>query len=135
MSSIILRVTARGLLPLAIMFSFFLLLRGHNEPGGGFVGGLSAAAAVALYAYAFGVPAARGLLRVPPERLAAAGVLVAVASALLGPVLGLPFMQGLWWGAPLPVLGKVGTPVLFDAGVYLAVFGVMLAVIFDLMEC
>ncbi len=134
MSSIILRTTARGLLPLALMLSLFLLLRGHNEPGGGFVGGLSAAAAFALYAYAFGTSAARSLLRVPPERLAAAGLLAAVASALPAPLNGLPFMEGLWGGTPLPVLGKVGTPLLFDTGVYLVVFGVMLTMLFDLME-
>jgi L-alanine-DL-glutamate epimerase-like enolase superfamily enzyme len=52
MNSLILRTAARYLLPLLILFSIFLLFRGHNEPGGGFVAGLVAAAAFALYALA-----------------------------------------------------------------------------------
>ena len=56
-NSPIFRTAARLLMPLLLLFSVFLLLRGHNEPGGGFVGGLVAAAAFALYAIAFGVQA------------------------------------------------------------------------------
>ena len=59
MKSIILSATARFLLPILFMFSLFLLVRGHNLPGGGFVGGLVAAAAFVLYAIAHDVEQAR----------------------------------------------------------------------------
>jgi multicomponent Na+:H+ antiporter subunit B len=54
MTSLILKTTARFLMPFLLLFSVFLFLRGHNEPGGGFTGGLVAAAAFALYSIAFG---------------------------------------------------------------------------------
>jgi multicomponent Na+:H+ antiporter subunit B len=133
-TSPILSATARALAPLVLVFSVFALLRGHNEPGGGFVGGLLAAAAFALWALAFGVGAARAKLRAEPRALVAAGLGVALASGLAGPAAGLPFLGALWPGFALPVLGKLGTPVIFDVGVYLAVLGVTLTVFFSLME-
>jgi multicomponent Na+:H+ antiporter subunit B len=133
-TSPILSATARALAPLVLVFSVFALLRGHNEPGGGFVGGLLGAAAFALWALAFGVDAARRKLRAEPRALVAAGLAVALAAGLAGPAAGLPFLGALWPAFSLPVLGKLGTPVIFDVGVYLAVLGVALTVFFTLME-
>jgi len=133
-TSPILSATARALAPLVLVFSVFALLRGHNEPGGGFVGGLLGAAAFALWALAFGVDAARRKLRAEPRALVAAGLAVALAAGLAGPAAGLPFLGALWPAFSLPVLGKLGTPVIFDVGVYLAVLGVALTVLFTLME-
>jgi len=132
--SLILAAAARGLLPLMLLLSVFLLLRGHNDPGGGFVGGLTAAAAFALHALAHGVPAARRVVRVDPPRLAAEGLLVAVVSALVGPLGGAPLFTAAWLETPLPVFGKVGTPILFDTGVYLVVVGIVLTILFPLLE-
>jgi multicomponent Na+:H+ antiporter subunit B len=132
--SLILSTATRYLLPLLLLFSFFLLLRGHNEPGGGFVGGLVAAAAFALYAIAIDVKATRGILKVEPRVLIGAGVLTAAFSGLLSLLAGKPFLTALWLKQPLPVLGKVGTPLLFDIGVYLLVLGVTLMIIFALVE-
>ena len=134
MPSLILRTTTRLLLPLLLVFSVFLLLRGHNAPGGGFVGGLVAATAFALYALAYGVDAARQAVGVDPKRLAAAGLLVALASACVALVAAQPFMTGLWLAGAWPVVGKIGTPVVFDAGVYALVAGVTLTIVFSLME-
>ena len=134
MTSPILAATARALAPLVLVFSAFALLRGHNEPGGGFVGGLLGAAAFALWALAFGVDAARQKLRAEPRALVAAGLAVALAAGLAGPAAGLPFLGALWPAFSLPVLGKLGTPVIFDVGVYLAVLGVALTFFFTLME-
>jgi multicomponent Na+:H+ antiporter subunit B len=132
--SLILSTATRYLLPLLLLFSFFLLLRGHNEPGGGFEGGLVAAAAFALYAIAFDVRAARGVLKVDPRVLIGVGVLTAAFSGTLSLLADKPFLTALWLKQPLPVLGKVGTPVLFDVGVYLLVLGVTLMIIFVLVE-
>lgn len=134
MNSLILSTATRYILPLLLLFSLFLLLRGHNEPGGGFVGGLVAAAAFALYAIAYGVHAARRVLGIDPRTLIGVGLLVALGSGALGLVLGMPFMTGLWSEYTVPMLGKVGTPLLFDIGVYLVVIGVTLTIIFALAE-
>uniref|UniRef100_A0A7C4L1L8 Na+/H+ antiporter subunit B n=1 Tax=Bellilinea caldifistulae TaxID=360411 RepID=A0A7C4L1L8_9CHLR len=134
MGSIILYLAARYLMPLLMVFSVFLLIRGHNEIGGGFVGGLVAASAFILFAIANNVQAARRILRVQPRTLVAAGLLVALLSGLIGWLSGKPFMTGLWLKDPLPVIGKIGTPLMFDVGVYLVVIGVTLLIIFTLAE-
>jgi multicomponent Na+:H+ antiporter subunit B len=130
----ILHSGARLLVPLMLLFSVFVLVRGHNEPGGGFVGGLVAATAFAFVLLSEGLGKARRLLRVDPLALLAAGLLVALASGVPPLLRSWPYMTGLWLKAPLPVLGKVGSPVVFDAGVYLVVLGIVLAILFALAE-
>lgn len=134
MHSMILSTATRYLLPLLLLFSIFLLLRGHNEPGGGFVGGLVAGAALALYAMALGLRSARQVLGVDPRTLIYFGLLAAAVSGLPALFFGLEFMTGLWSAQALPVIGKLGTPLLFDVGVYLVVIGITLTIIFALME-
>lgn len=135
MRSLILSTTARFLLPLLMMFSVFLLLRGHNEPGGGFVGGLAAASAMSLYAFAFGAEKARETLGVSPRIVTASGLLVVILSGLASVVFtGQPFLTSLWMSRPIPVIGKVGTPMMFDIGVYMVVFGITLMIVFSLAE-
>jgi multisubunit Na+/H+ antiporter MnhB subunit len=108
----------------------FLLFRGHNQPGGGFVGGLIAAAAFTLYAIAFGVQRARQALLVQPMTLLGAGLLIALVSGLPSVLRGRPFLTALWTSGPV----TVGTPALFDVGVFLVVAGVVLMMIFSLAE-
>lgn len=134
MESLIVRSSTRFLLPLMLLFSVFLLVRGHNEPGGGFVGGLTAATAFTLVLLSDGLVAARRLLRVDPLALVAAGLTVALASGLPALFQGRPYMTGVWLGVPLPVVGKIGSPVVFDVGVYLVVLGIVLAILFALAE-
>ncbi|HPA51821.1 MAG TPA: Na+/H+ antiporter subunit B [Thermoanaerobaculia bacterium] len=134
MRSLILAAATRVVFPLLLLFSVFLLFRGHNEPGGGFVGGLVAATAYALLALTGGVAAARRVLPARPEVLIGTGLLAALASGLVGLAAGRPFMTGLWGDVSLPVVGKPGTPVLFDAGVYLTVLGVVLLILLTLQE-
>ena len=95
-NSPIFRTAARLLMPLLLLFSVFLLLRGHNEPGGGFVGGLVAAAAFALYAIAFGVQRARQALLVRPLTLLGAGLSIALLSGVPAVLRGQPFLTALW---------------------------------------
>jgi len=137
MDSLILRTAARVIMPLQLAFSLVLLLRGHNEPGGGFIGGLVAACGIALHGVAHGIPAARRLLRVPPQMLIGLGLFLAAASGFAGVFQGLPFMTGLWGGSvPTLVAGelKFGTPLLFDTGVYLVVAGVAVLMVFSMAE-
>ncbi len=136
MISIILRTTARYLAPLLVMLSFFLLLRGHNEPGGGFVAGLIAASGWALYALAYDPAEARRALRMEPGLLIALGLLIAAASGMIALAASEPFLAGKWIDISLPGLGKikVGTPLFFDVGVYLVVWGGTLMMIFTAAE-
>jgi multicomponent Na+:H+ antiporter subunit B len=134
MNSLILTTATRLLLPLLLLFSFFLLIRGHNEPGGGFVGGLVAAAAITLYSMAYGLRNARRAVRIHTLQLAGLGLLLALASGLLSLAQGLPFMTVLWLDRPLPVIGKVSTAFMFDVGVFMVVVGVALTIIFAMAE-
>lgn len=136
MKSLILRTATGLLLPLLLLFSLFLLVRGHNEPGGGFSGGLVAAAAFALHRFAFSADEAARILPVDPRSLIGVGLLVALASGSLAILSGRPLMTGLWGQVFVPGVGDLdlGTPLLFDVGVYLAVVGVTLSIIMPLAE-
>ncbi|MBM3129200.1 MAG: Na+/H+ antiporter subunit B [Chloroflexi bacterium] len=136
MNSLILQTAVRYLLPLLLLFSVFVFGRGHNEPGGGFVGGLIAAAAYALYAIAYDTRAARQILPIEPRLLIGFGLLLALCSGMLGVANDRPFMTGQWYAFALPGWGKIelGAPLFFDAGVYLVVLGVSLTIIFALAE-
>jgi len=130
MTSLILRTATRVLMPLLLLFGLFLLLRGHNAPGGGFAGGLVVAAAFALHSFAFGAAAARRALLLDPSRLIGSGLLLALGCGVLPVLLGRPFLKTLWLS---PGLG-IGTPMLFDLGVFLVVIGVVLTMTFTLLE-
>ena len=134
MKLLIFRTAASFLLPLLLLFSLFLLLRGHYQPGGGFVGGIIAAIAFVLHAFAFGLKNTRKLIRVHPIALMPVGLACAIFSAILPLFQGLPVMTGLWLSEPFPVVGLVGSALLFDLGVYLVVLGVALTIIFTITE-
>ncbi|MCA1790588.1 MAG: Na(+)/H(+) antiporter subunit B [Thioalkalivibrio sp.] len=106
MQSLILRTAGHFLLPLLLLFSLFLLFRGHNEPGGGFIAGLVAAAAVVLYLFSMDIAAARQVL--PAQ----------------------------WWEVTVPGIGmvKLSSVLLFDIGVYLVVVGAVLTIMLSLAE-
>lgn len=134
--SLILMTATRYLMPMLLLFSFFLLLRGHYLPGGGFIGGLVAAATFALHAFAYGVGRTRELLRLSPVSFIALGLLLALGSGLVSLAVGLPFLTGRWEDLRFGEVGGValGTPLLFDAGVFLVVIGATLAVLLELAE-
>jgi multicomponent Na+:H+ antiporter subunit B len=135
MTSTILQTATRVLMPLLLLFAVFLLLRGHDEPGGGFVGGLVVASSFVLYSIAFGVDAARRALLVRPATLLGAGLLVALTSGLAAVAAGRPFMTARWTEVHVGHAAvAVGTPLVFDVGVFLAVIGVVLTIVFTLAD-
>ena len=135
MTSTILQTATRVMMPILLLFAVFLLLRGHNQPGGGFVGGLVVASSFVLYSIAFGVDAGRRALLVRPRTLLGVGLLVALTSGLPALTAGQPFMTALWTEVRLgPASVALGTPLVFDAGVFLAVIGVVLTIVFTLAE-
>lgn len=135
MNSMILQTATRLLFPLLLIFSVFLFFRGHNEPGGGFIGGLVGAAAFVLFAIAFGTEVTRRLLRMDPRVMVGWGLFLALVSGIMSMIAGDAFFTGQW---TLPIVFgnelHVGTPLIFDIGVYLVVVGFTLAVIFALEE-
>lgn len=134
MPSLILSLATRTVMPVLMLFAVFLLLRGHNLPGGGFVGGLIGASAFALYAISEGVDRSRAVFRFDPRRVMGVGLLVAIGAGLVGTFAGTAFFEGVWPGLELPVIGKIGSPLLFDVGVFLVVIGFALTVVFSLLE-
>lgn len=119
----ILPVAARVIVPTQIVFALYLLLRGHNLPGGGFIGGLVLASALVLRVMVKPSSAPR----IELNALAGVGLLIALTSAMLPMLVGKTFFTGLWGGQIwLPTLGvvKLGTPLLFDIGVFVVVTSV-----------
>ena len=129
MRSLILQTATRALLPLLLLFSLFILLRGHNEPGGGFIGGLLAAGGLSLYTLAHDAAAAARLIRIDPRVLIGLGLLASAFSGCLALLRGLPFATGIWGAKPMPGIGKVSSVLLFDVGVYVVVLGTTLLII------
>lgn len=124
MNTVIFRTAAPVLTALMLVFSVFVLLRGHNEPGGGFIGGLIGASGLLIYGIASGVEATRRALRVHPIVLAGLGVVLAALSGFVSLLADAPFLTGLWWifeadGSEI----ALSTPLLFDIGVYAVVVG------------
>jgi multicomponent Na+:H+ antiporter subunit B len=136
MKSTIVQLAAARLLPVTLILSLLVFYRGHNEPGGGFIGGLMAAAGFIFYAMAFDTAEAEKKLRVSPLILMVAGLSFAFISTLPSLLSGNPFFTGEWISLSIPLLGKLklGTPLLFDLGVYLTVWGVIVTIIFNVME-
>ena len=136
MRGLILPTATTSLMPVLLLFSVCLLLRGHNEPGGGFAGGLVAAAAFVLLSVSRGVGVARRALQTDPRSFIGVGLLLMLASGVIAPLLyGEPFLTSHWWKIPVGDYEvALGTPLLFDIGVYLAVAGTVLLIVFSLEE-
>ncbi|MDI6402078.1 Na+/H+ antiporter subunit B [Balneolaceae bacterium ANBcel3] len=135
MKSLILHTTTRLMMAVLVLFSIFLFFRGHDEPGGGFIGGLVGAGAFTLYAIAFGTEATRKILKVHPITLIAYGLLSLVISGIIPFFTGEPFLTGKW--LMMEIGGseiKLSSPLIFDIGVFLCVVGFIVAVIFALEE-
>jgi multicomponent Na+:H+ antiporter subunit B len=135
MNSVIFRTLAPVIVTTMLVFSVYIALRGHNEPGGGFVGGLIAASAIAILGMSSGPAGARQALRIDPLALAGFGVVIAALSGLLSLFGQNPFMTSIW---AYLALGDnavpVSTPMVFDIGVYFAVLGTVAAIALALEE-
>ncbi len=124
MNTLIFRTAAPVITSVMTLFSIFVLLRGHNEPGGGFIGGLIAVSALAIYGIAYGVHAVRRAVIFHPLSIAGFGLLLATLSGMISIFVDVPFMTGLWiypslFGVEVPL----ATVISFDIGVYLVVVG------------
>jgi multicomponent Na+:H+ antiporter subunit B len=135
MSTIVFRTIAPYLTALMVLFSIFVLLRGHNEPGGGFIGGLIAASALAIYGIAHGVAAVRAALRLHPMTISAVGLFMAAAAGLPPFLFDVPYLTGLWYEPTIfGVELALSTTLIFDIGVYLVVVGAIATAMLTMEE-
>ena len=126
--SIIVDVTTRIVLQSALVVSLYLLFAGHNQPGGGFIGGLVAGAGIALAYVAGGLDRVRGLVPVPPWSIIGTGLLIATGSAVVPILTGGAVLSQDYVTFHPPLLGdvKATSALIFDTGVYLVVVGMVL---------
>lgn len=126
--SLILTVALRFIATSALVFGLYLLVAGHNQPGGGFVGGLVAGAAVVLTFVAGDLDAVRRLLPLRPWSVLGGGLVVVSAAAIAPIVLGGDVLGQDFAEVSLPVAGtvKLTSSIVFDTGVFLVVVGLVL---------
>jgi multicomponent Na+:H+ antiporter subunit B len=135
MRTIIFRTIAPYLSALMVLFSVFVLLRGHNEPGGGFIGGLIAASALAIFGIACGVASVRRAIVFHPMSVAGFGLFIGALSGMLSLFKDQAFMTSQWLIFDLfDVEVALSTPLVFDIGVYLVVVGAIGSIALALEE-
>jgi multicomponent Na+:H+ antiporter subunit B len=134
MNSSILQIAQRYVRILLLLFALIALIRGHNHPGGGFIAGLLAGLSMVMKGFAYDVEVVEQQMKVSPRGFMVLGLLLILISTLFSLAGGAAFMKGYWVEATLPALGlvKLGTPLLFDIGVFLAVIGVTRMFFFSL---
>jgi multisubunit Na+/H+ antiporter MnhB subunit len=123
-------VSVRAVFHAVIVASLYLLFVGHNHPGGGFVGGLVAGAAIAMRYVAGGIEAVRSLTPIKPWTILGTGVVAAGIIATAPLLFGHPPLEATVADLHVPVFGDVhlATTLAFDSGVYLVVVGLVLMV-------
>ncbi len=136
MNTLILRTIVPILTSLMVIYSIIVLLSGHNQPGGGFIGGLIAASAFALYGIACGVAPVRRALYFHPISISGFGMFLAALSGFPSLYEHVPYLTGLWW---FPEIAKgvevpLSTPLIFDIGVWLVVVGSLVSIALALEE-
>jgi monovalent cation:proton antiporter len=136
MSSLILTTVSRLVFFVVLLFSLYLLLRGHNSPGGGFIAGVMTALGILLQLIASDLRYVRRVFRVEPRRLAGIGLLTSLTTGLVPMLLGYPFLTSTFGHLYAPWLGDIelASAFCFDLGVYGVVVGATLLMIMTLAE-
>ncbi|MFW5755442.1 MAG: MnhB domain-containing protein [Tangfeifania sp.] len=136
MNSIILQLAAKYLKWLFIVFAVLALIRGHNDPGGGFIGGLLAGLAIVYRGLAYDTFRVKERLQNIPEWFIAGGLFTILLSFAPSLISGKTIMTGVWLKIPLPLVGelKLGSPFVFDIGVFFTVIGVTVMFVFSLTQ-
>ncbi len=136
MRNIILEKIANVVLPIMLLASLWLLLRGHNYPGGGFIAGIIASTGFIFYAIVFGSRRVKRFIRITTIQLMGLGLLVVFFTAILPFFFQKQLLTGLWPEFQTSLFSYLipGTPVVFDIGVFLVVIGMILTIIFSIME-
>jgi multicomponent Na+:H+ antiporter subunit A len=132
--SMIFEQVTRMIFHVTLLVSLYVMLRGHNAPGGGFAGGLIAGAAFVFRILAGGSKGRIDIARVPPVALIAVGMLLAIGTGVVALVAGNQFLETAIVHVDLPLIGdvKLVSAAVFDLGVYLLVIGVVVIVLSNL---
>ncbi|WP_410771314.1 Na(+)/H(+) antiporter subunit B [Fontibacillus sp. BL9] len=135
-NDVILQSVTRVAVVIILTFSIYLFMNGHHHPGGGFIGGLSTAAAIVLLHLSFGIEKVRENIRMDFKKLAAIGVLIAVGTGMTAVVFGKPFLTQAFDYFNLPIFGEteLASALIFDTGVALAVIGTAVNIILSISE-
>lgn len=135
-TDVILQTSAKILVFIILTFSIYVLFAGHNNPGGGFIGGLITASALVLLYIAFDVKTVHEILPIDFKIVGAVGLMIALLTGIGSLVVGEPFLSQTFWYENLPLFGKteLTTALVFDLGVYLAVVGTTMTIILSIGE-
>ncbi len=133
MNSVILQLASKYVRALLLIFALIVLFRGHNHPGGGFIGGMLAGLSVAYRGFAYRQEEVRKNIRIQPEYYIASGFFLILLSMIPSIFMMHDLMTGEWLklNTFFGVI-KLGTPLVFDVGVFLAVIGVTILFMFSL---
>lgn len=136
MISLILNRVARVVIHILLIFSIFLLLKGHNEPGGGFIAGLMASVSIVLIYITYDIETVKKFMPVSYPAMIALGLFFAAGTGLGGVVLGYPFLTQTFDYFYIPFVGEIelATALIFDIGVFLTVVGATLLIISSIGE-
>lgn len=134
MKTIILATAIKLLMPLFFIFSLYLLFRGHNDPGGGFIGGLIGSIGFVFYTMTYGPKETKRKYKINAMAIMATGLLVAGISGMVSVFFGDPFLTAIWADNYLPFIGRPSTPLVFDIGVYILVIGIVLKITLTMSE-
>ncbi|HEX2276674.1 MAG: Na(+)/H(+) antiporter subunit B [Candidatus Tectomicrobia bacterium] len=134
--SLILTTVTRLVFFVVLLFSLYLLLRGHNSPGGGFIAGVMTALGILLQSIASDLHYVRLVFRVEPRVLAGVGLMTSLTTGLVPMLLGYPFLTSTFGHVHVPGLGEVeiASAFFFDLGVYFVVVGGSLLMMITLAE-
>ena len=130
--SLILELICKPLFLFINIFAIYLFLKGHNEPGGGFIAGIASSLSFVIVYLILGNQELKKIIPIDPAMISVAGIFIAYITAFTPVLLDFPFLYHKMLHLHLPILGDqhLGSPFLFDVGVYLAVIGVTTKIIF-----
>ncbi|MCE7794170.1 Na(+)/H(+) antiporter subunit B [Salipaludibacillus sp. CUR1] len=131
-----LHVITRIVAFIILAFSVFLFFAGHNNPGGGFIGGLMTAAALVLLYLSFDLKTIKRVIPFNYSKIIGAGLLIAILTGIVGMLFGFPFLTQFDEYYHIPLLGEThaASALPFDLGIYLVVVGFTLLVILTVAE-
>lgn len=137
MSTVILRTASQFLVPLSLVFAFYIYFKGHQTPGGGFVAGLVASVALIVLRMCEGGENLGRMLPVKEHSLIGWGLLVVVGTGIVAMCFGLPFLTSAHGAINLPTAPgtdihphfELASAMSFDLGVFLVVIGVVVGMI------
>ncbi|WP_188455612.1 Na(+)/H(+) antiporter subunit B [Virgibacillus oceani] len=133
-NDLILRTTTSLIAFILLGFAIYLLMAGHNSPGGGFVGGLMTASAFVLMYMSYGIETVKKILPINFRTLIPIGLLIAVGTGAGSFIFDVPFLSHTFGYFTLPIFGEIelATAMLFDIGVYVTVLGVTMTIILSI---